>query len=64
MQTNQDSNDITNYQLFERLVKISDLLQLIKDTQHDHGKKLDQLSAAVFDLNEDVAHIVERSPDE
>ena len=60
---NADSNDITNDKIWQRLVAMSDSLNLIKDVQHDHGKKLDQLSDAISGIADDVATAIESLPD-
>jgi hypothetical protein len=60
---NASSQEITNEELFSRLVRLSDAIQRLADAQIEHGKKLDQLSAAVSDLTEDVSRIVESLPD-
>jgi len=61
--THTDDNNVTNYDLLQRIIKLSDAIQRLADTQHEHGKTLNQLSDSAFAIADDVARIVESLPD-
>lgn len=61
--SNTDSAEPTNYDLLQRMIKLSDAIQRLSDTQQEHGKTLNELSASASDIADDVARIVESLPD-